>query len=168
MWLTPATEKTWRYLISKFQRYLLEFSLLFLIWLSLKNAIIWLKWRIMWRNLGTFSMNAHYPSFVWLWFVIFTAYSSVVFFLRLFEVMRRGRPRGMRGGPGRMPPYMRGPPGQKFVVSHSAFDPVLVSLWKYFLSSSSSSDVLKELLLTTWSHEIIYNTNNGIECSVGQ
>ncbi|KAK2559462.1 Interleukin enhancer-binding factor 2-like protein [Acropora cervicornis] len=42
--------------------------------------------------------------------------------------MRRGRPRGMRGGPGRMPPYMRGPPGQKFVVSHSTFDPILVRL----------------------------------------
>ena len=45
----------------------------------------------------------------------------------LYITMRRGRARGMRGGPGRMPPYMRGPPGQKFVVSHSTFDPVLVS-----------------------------------------
>ena len=47
--------------------------------------------------------------------------------------MRRGRGRGMRGGPGRMPPYMRGPPGQKFVVSHSTFDPVLVSCLQDFL-----------------------------------
>lgn len=47
---------------------------------------------------------------------------------QLLEIMRRGRPRGMRGGPGRMPPYMRGPPGQKFVVSHSTFDPILVRL----------------------------------------
>ncbi|CAH3144463.1 unnamed protein product [Pocillopora meandrina] len=39
--------------------------------------------------------------------------------------MRRARSRGMRGGPGRMPPFMRGPPGQKFVVSHSTFDPVM-------------------------------------------
>ncbi|XP_078360319.1 interleukin enhancer-binding factor 2 homolog [Oculina patagonica] len=39
--------------------------------------------------------------------------------------MRRSRSRGMRGGPGRMPPFMRGPPGQKFVVSHSTFDPVM-------------------------------------------
>ena len=44
--------------------------------------------------------------------------------------MRRGRGRGMRGGPGRMPPYMRGPLGQKFVVSHSTFDPVLVSCFQ--------------------------------------
>lgn len=48
--------------------------------------------------------------------------------------MRRGRGRGMRGGPGRMPPYMRGPPGQKFVVSHSTFDPVLVSCLQDFES----------------------------------
>ena len=47
---------------------------------------------------------------------------------QLLEIMRRGRPRGMRGGPDRMPPYMRGPPGQKFVVSHSTFDPILVRL----------------------------------------
>ena len=40
--------------------------------------------------------------------------------------MRRSRTRGMRGGPGRMPPFMRGPPGQKFVVSHSTFDPAMV------------------------------------------
>lgn len=40
--------------------------------------------------------------------------------------MRRTRSRGMRGGPGRMPPFMRGPPGQKFVVSHSTFDPAMV------------------------------------------
>ncbi|KAJ7394096.1 Interleukin enhancer-binding factor 2 [Desmophyllum pertusum] len=39
--------------------------------------------------------------------------------------MRRTRSRGMRGGPGRMPPFMRGPPGQKFVVSHSTFDPAM-------------------------------------------
>ena len=25
-----------------------------------------------------------------------------------------------------MPPFMRGPPGQKFVVSHSTFDPAMV------------------------------------------
>ena len=50
------------------------------------------------------------------------------FFSQLLEIMLRGRPRGMRGGPGRMPPYMRGPPGQKFVVSHSTFDPTLVWL----------------------------------------
>lgn len=42
------------------------------------------------------------------------------------EKMRRTRSRGMRGGPGRMPPFMRGPPGQKFVVSHSTFDPAMV------------------------------------------
>ena len=33
-----------------------------------------------------------------------------------------------------MPPYMRGPPGQKFVVSHSTFDPVLVSCLQDFES----------------------------------
>ncbi|XP_044172068.1 interleukin enhancer-binding factor 2-like [Acropora muricata] len=52
--------------------------------------------------------------------------------------MRRGRPRGMRGGPGRMPPYMRGPPGQKFVVSHSTFDPILAE--NFFPRTVPASD----------------------------
>ncbi|XP_073238536.1 interleukin enhancer-binding factor 2 homolog [Porites lutea] len=52
--------------------------------------------------------------------------------------MRRGRGRGMRGGPGRMPPYMRGPPGQKFVVSHSTFDPVLAD--NFFPRTTPASD----------------------------
>lgn len=47
-------------------------------------------------------------------------------FTRFERNMRRARSRGMRGGPGRMPPFMRGPPGQKFVVSHSTFDPAMV------------------------------------------
>lgn len=47
-------------------------------------------------------------------------------FTRFERSMRRTRSRGMRGGPGRMPPFMRGPPGQKFVVSHSTFDPAMV------------------------------------------
>ena len=50
---------------------------------------------------------------------------------QLLEIMRLGRQRGMRGGPDRMPPYMRGPPGLKFVVSHSTFDPILVRLSRY-------------------------------------
>ncbi|XP_031574607.1 interleukin enhancer-binding factor 2 homolog [Actinia tenebrosa] len=32
---------------------------------------------------------------------------------------------GRRSGPGRGPPYLRNPMGQKFMVSHSTFDPVL-------------------------------------------
>ena len=47
---------------------------------------------------------------------------------QLLEIMRRGRQRGMRGGPDRMPPYIRGPPGQEFVVSHSTFDRILLCL----------------------------------------
>ena len=47
---------------------------------------------------------------------------------QLLEIMRRGHQRGMRGVPDRMPPYMRGPPGQKFVVSHSTFDRILACL----------------------------------------
>lgn len=52
--------------------------------------------------------------------------------------MRRGRSRGMRGGPGRMPPYMRGPPGQKFVVSHSTFDPAIAD--SFFPRTTPASD----------------------------
>lgn len=50
----------------------------------------------------------------------------LIVFYRFERNMRRTRSRGMRGGPGRMPPFMRGPPGQKFVVSHSTFDPAMV------------------------------------------
>ena len=67
------------------------------------------------------------PMFVTITELLSSCFNLLLYsFTRFERNMRRTRSRGMRGGPGRMPPFMRGPPGQKFVVSHSTFDPAMV------------------------------------------
>jgi hypothetical protein len=46
-------------------------------------------------------------------------------------VMHRRRSGRSGRGSGRGPPFLRNPMGQKFLVSHSTFDPILVSRLNY-------------------------------------